>query len=287
VINFTGLFERALENARLDLATLRYSFRSGFPVKPAYLAQKYDRILRGKRSIPWMGHPFAYDNRLTPALLQSYLEEIEFLKQYIPFSEMNTVLDLGANVGQFSRTLLGFYPHLKIWSMEPNPEIWSVLKRNAETFPDWKVIPRGVSKENKTSAFYFVPEKSAQGSLYSENASAKLLKTDLKKIHIECIALDSDAQAQWGMPSFFDLIKVDVEGAEYEALEGLRDIRCRYLYMEVSDGRSGARNFSDFQRLLKNQWGRDFRVVAERRDSKNQSCYDLILEFLAPDVNRA
>jgi FkbM family methyltransferase len=226
------------DNLMLDAALLRT------PTLPpgqrvALAARKYAAIAADKRSIPYLGHQLHYDNRLTPALLPSYLQDAERLEGLIDFAQARTVLDIGANIGQFGATLAWRHPHLRIWSFEPNPEARELLERNVAQTPDWTVVPYGVGASDAEIDFFYVPGKSAQGSAVRDNATAGLLQTQARQVRVPVRRVDAAFIAELGLPEVVDLLKVDVEGAEEDVLRGLTDVRWKHMTLETSLEREG------------------------------------------------
>ena len=72
------------------------------PQKISYLARKYFTLATNNSKINFLGNSFAYDNRFTPVLLQGYPIEIEILDNAVDLNNIETVLDVGANIGFYS-----------------------------------------------------------------------------------------------------------------------------------------------------------------------------------------
>lgn len=239
------LLRKILLNAKLDFQWLARG-----PVSPAerlsYIAHKYAAIGANHSRIKFQGHDFHYDNRLTPALLPDYLFEIRDLESKIDFGQMRTVLDIGANVGQFAYVLKSRHPHLGIFSFEPNPEIFPLLEQNAAHFTNWTCFNFGLGEKNRSVPFYFVRGKSGQGSFYRENAVQGLLTAHIEQIEI---AVRSIGEIR-DLPPHFDFIKIDVEGAEIGVLESIAQLSWTYVYVELSANRGGKASTEDALRAL-------------------------------------
>jgi FkbM family methyltransferase len=229
---------KARQNAACDVAFLR-----GAPVphraRLRFVAAKYWAIVANARHVSYLGTRFDYDNRLTPALLELYPLDLKRLGALVDLRSARTVLDLGANVGQFAATALALFPGLQVWSLEPNPVSFRLLERNAARNPDWTALPIGVADTDQRRRLWSVPGKSAQASVHRENALHGLLTGEPEATEVDLRRLTPALCAEHGMPATFDLVKIDVEGYEREALSGLRDVLWRWLVVETTTDRAG------------------------------------------------
>lgn len=215
-----------------------------------YTARKYRAILRKKDHVNFYGSNFFYDNNLTPALLPHYHFELAHLGELVDFKNVKSVLDIGANIGQFAYVLKKIHPHISVYSFEPNPQIFKILEKNSQSFDGWRCFPFGISEKESSVPFYFVNGKSAQGSIYAENAVEGLLSNQVQKIDVSLKPLRASDLQSLQIPTKIDLIKVDVEGAEFDVLKSLGEIDWRYLYIELSASRKGSGSVSDALALL-------------------------------------
>ena len=124
-----------------------------------------------------------------------------------------TVLDVGANVGYF--TLIAARQAGRggrIYAFEPGPDNVAVLARNIKInkFQNVTVVPKAVSDRAGT-ANLVLGEDSDQHSLFGPPMVASS-----GTVAVECVALDDFLQ---DAP---DVIKLDVEGNELFALNGMR-----------------------------------------------------------------
>ena len=243
----------------------------------AYLPRKYAAIAGGARKITWLGRPFRYDNRLMPALLQGYPREIAALDRHVHFASAARVMDVGANVGQFAFTLKTFFPHLTVVSFEPNPDAFALLQENTAQHSSWRALPFGLARAAQSSDFYVVEGKSAQGSLYAENATLNLIGGASKKIQVRLEQLTEATLAAHDLPSEYDFVKIDVEGFELDVLASLDRVRWRYLYLELSLQRTGGSSLEEVTRLIERITGRPPRVVYEEPVAPGASHMDVIL----------
>lgn len=222
--------------------------------KIRYIFSKYINLFFNRKSINYLGEKFSYDNRATPATLQSYPYEIKFLDEFMNLNSARNILDIGANIGQFSRTISTLFPHLKVFSFEPNPVIFETLQNNVRHLPV-QCINCGVSPKS-SSTLFFVPGYSGKGSFISENAVINLGDMDSEEVKVQSILLDESAVERFDLPPVFDLVKIDVEGFEYEVLESLPALTCRFLYVEISLARSHGYDFPELLSRIQSKFGK-------------------------------
>ena len=121
--------------------------------------------------------------------------------------------DIGANVGYFSllaAKLVG--PEGRVYAFEPLPRNIEFLRKHIKInkFENIEVVDAAVS-EHSGEAHFDLGASSAMGHL-----------ADSGGIQVRMVALDEMLEAGELRPP--DYMKVDVEGAEYEALKGARKV---------------------------------------------------------------
>lgn len=121
----------------------------------------------------------------------------------------NVFVDVGANYGYYSMLLRGNFE--KIYAFEPIPSIFKELERNLEKFDDAECIRKAVSN---------VDGQSVKLSYHGSQGFA------------ETVTL-----ASFFLGMKIDLVKVDVEGGEWEVLEGAESIldRIKSWVVELHD----------------------------------------------------
>jgi FkbM family methyltransferase len=136
-----------------------------------------------------------------------------------------TVVDAGAHIGYFSLLAARHVrPGGKVYSFEPHPLVFALLKRNlvANHCEDIvQPINKAVWNTVGSATFYLDNTHSAASSLYPRpDADAPKVTID-----IETISLDEFFRRR-AWPAV-DLVKLDVEGAERVALDGMREVASR------------------------------------------------------------
>jgi len=157
--------------------------------------------------------------------------------------DIATIFDVGANIGDWSADCEGLFGKARIHSFEPVPDTFQVLAASAAGKPRIIPHPFGLSSADGEAEFtYYGPENSflstmvaaVHDHLQSSRISIRLRKGD-------------DVMMELGVTRI-DLLKIDVEGMEYEVLEGFASA--------LSQGRIGLIQFEKQpgRRLLKDYY---------------------------------
>ena len=120
-------------------------------------------------------------------------------------------VDAGANVGYMSAIMAGrVAPNGRIVCFEPNPLVGELLRENSR---QWRVSvdvqPRALSARNGSATLY-VPDK-----FDTNQGIASLEARAGKTVEVETVSLDEYLDG-----TVVGLLKIDIEGHEYEALSG-------------------------------------------------------------------
>jgi FkbM family methyltransferase len=126
------------------------------------------------------------------------------------------ILDLGANIGYFT-TLMASRTNGCIFSFEANPTTFKYLERNVQISGNLfkiKLYNKAVYNSNSQITFYAV--KNNQGcSSVVYNDVLEYFHDIQNEIVVDCIKIDDLDINNIGF------IKMDIEGAEYKALQGM------------------------------------------------------------------
>ena len=136
------------------------------------------------------------------------------------------VLDVGANVGEFSLALSrhGAVVH----AFEPDPVEFKALERNCRGST---VHPHNIALwDNEESRYFYLSNATGDSSLFSEGGA-----TD-EKIKIQARTLDSWARENLAPDCPVSVLKVEAEGAEPEVLLGGVETLKRVHFVTVDVG---------------------------------------------------
>lgn len=145
-----------------------------------------------------------------------------FIKQLVPRYLENdepTILDVGANVGNYTHLVREALPNAKVVAFEPNPNNFKKLKKrfqghNVDTEMTGLGASEGVLK------FYDRKDRdgaSSHGSLYRDVIEV-LHHVDSVEMEVNIDTLD--AYAERASIDRINLLKIDTEGHELEVLKG-------------------------------------------------------------------
>jgi len=141
-----------------------------------------------------------------------------------------TLVDLGAHLGYFSliaATCVG--PSGRVYAFEPQPEIYDLLVTNIEVNDLQSIIRparKAVSNTAGTLPLFLGTRDSGEASFYHTPGGSSS-----ESVVVEVTTLDAFC-AQQGWPPVH-VIKMDIEGAEMMALEGLRELASRSLDLRL------------------------------------------------------
>jgi len=167
--------------------------------------------------------------------------------EYLPEFELNRfegkmIVDAGAHVGLFSLIASTFAK--EVISIEPHPLNFKLLQLNLEINNAENVIPINKALWSKTETMTLYEGKHT-------GAHTILKKCDSKKFNVSSITL-KDLINEFGE---IDLLKVDIEGAEFEVFNGLNGQDSENIKNIVAECHLEAGDISQLEKSLKeNGW---------------------------------
>ena len=177
----------------------KYPFIKIFPARGYWVAQyKRERLYVPSPRTAILGH-----------FLKSYERVYE---RYFRVKKDEIVLDIGAYIGSFTMTVAKRAK--KVLAIEPDPKNYACLKANVSRFANVRTIRKGVWNSKKKLKLYL-------DSRYPV-AHSVVIQPGNKSVDIEVDALDNIV-SELGFNKV-DFIKMNIEGAEIEALEGAKQV---------------------------------------------------------------
>lgn len=129
------------------------------------------------------------------------------------------VIDVGAHVGYYAllaARLVG--QEGRVYAFEADPANYRLLSQNIKlnSYSNLHAFPQAVADHSGLLSFFLSPLGSDRNSLYMENTGGPAREVQVNATTLdEFIASAGEAQ--------IDLIKMDIEGAELAALEGMKE----------------------------------------------------------------
>jgi len=159
----------------------------------------------GDRVIEFLSFDTAESQDITKKVLTGEAYKI------IPFaSNVNTIVDIGANLGAASVYFSLFYPNAKIFSVEPQKGPFDMLAHNTKLNPNNKIFHMGLLDRNKEAPLYLS---------WADTSAASIGKSWLNTEHTQLIKLRDAAEwLQEENITQIDILKIDTEGCEVPIL---------------------------------------------------------------------
>lgn len=149
---------------------------------------------------------------------------------------IDTIIDVGSNIGQFMVTINNVFPQASYYCFEPDIESFSVLSEKVSSMSNVKAFNWAVSDKVGRIPF-FKHEYSLINSaldVSSGNEHPNYKDSDSQEISVTAVTLDSiSGELEIGSSA---LLKLDVQGLELKALEGATKMleKVKYVLLEVA-----------------------------------------------------
>jgi len=149
---------------------------------------------------------------------------------------INTVVDVGANLGQFAQKIIKILPHSKVLSFEPLPKEFGKLKKKFGSNPNISVFNYALGN-NVGKTYFHKSEFSPSSSVLDMSAIHKAnfpFTSSSTKIEVVIERLDNFLLKI--NPDEKTLIKLDVQGYESEVISGGEKVisKSKVLIIEIS-----------------------------------------------------
>jgi len=184
---------------------------------------------------------------------------LKFLKEE---NEISTVVDVGANIGDYSAHARLFIPQAKIYALEPHPQTFKKLQLSA-TKNNFMAFNFGLDVKKGIKSLWDYSTTSQKKSLQPDSALSSIYKDVVEGLHeqkaqaFKCKFTTLDEFCMKEKIQSIDLLKIDTEGNEYQVLLGAKKtlaankIRC--VQFEFNEMNVFSRTFfRDFMMLLPN-----------------------------------
>jgi FkbM family methyltransferase len=140
--------------------------------------------------------------------------------------QVNLVFDVGANTGQFGRSLRDLGYRGRIVSFEPQSGAWNSLRDSIETDPLWEIAPRGaIGAEDGEIEFHIAGNSVSSSALKMLDSHLKIAPESayVRSERVPLRRLDTIG-ASYIRPDSILFIKIDTQGFEHMVLEGAKGL---------------------------------------------------------------
>jgi FkbM family methyltransferase len=182
--------------------------------------------------------------------VEIFWDEIYHFK---PRRDRPMILDCGSNVGLSVIYFKLAYPASRVTAFEPDPRIFGIMKRNIQRFALNDVMAINKAVWIDESSMTFLPDGGVAGRLVSDSAAGET-------VPVETVRLADYLQQP------VDLLKLDIEGAEYDVLRDCRGYlkNVDHLFVEFHGDPHQKQNLQDVLSLLTDSGFRYYLLEARR-----------------------
>jgi FkbM family methyltransferase len=174
-------------------------------------AQIHNKIVLNLIKVLQQSIGFGYDSGIEN-------ETRQFSKEIAKFNiKIPVILDVGANIGQWSLLINSNIAECEIYAFEPAKETFQILKEKTEGFSNIHALNYGCGEANGSNYLFYDEVKSGMASLSKRNLEHLNLNFEEFEI-VEIMRLDEIIKGLSIKPNF---LKIDVEGHELAVLKGL------------------------------------------------------------------
>mmetsp|Transcript_23828 Transcript_23828/g.34944 ORF Transcript_23828/g.34944 Transcript_23828/m.34944 type:complete len:284 (-) Transcript_23828:181-1032(-) len=176
---------------------------------------------------------------------------------------ITTIVDVGANRGDWTKLMKDIFPHAQYFMIEANPKLEPYLKAVGSPYEI-----HIVGDETKLITFHVHKHYDTGGSVFREKSYDNMASRSITSIQREMDTIDNILERR-GVRNV-DMLKMDIQGAEFIALRGaektLRGVKLVCLEASIHQYNPGAATFTDINLLLESQGFRLYDIIDLRYD---------------------
>lgn len=166
----------------------------------------------------------------------SYNEFISWICS-LRLTSVRWVVDVGANHGDFAEAAAACFPKTNVLLVEPLEYLHRELERRcARHNGKWLLEKSALGPEDAVLPLYVAPGQDAIGSLIGFSSEYQTVNPQSRIDEVPCKVRPLDGVSAGHKISRIDLLKIDVEGFEFEVLKGATGVlaNARAIIVEVS-----------------------------------------------------
>lgn len=203
-----------------------------------------------------------------------HTSEDVLLKTILGNFNIATILDVGANEGQYASGVINLGYSGAIYSFEPISSVYQKLQKKSSTNPRWSAFQIGIgSSEDKVSIH--VSENLVSSSILRLNEDAIRIQPRQRASRSEEINITTIDSFISRLPLIHKeiLLKLDIQGYELEALKGAKNTLAatRLVQVELNFAQvyDGAPSYKDVWGFLEGLGFEIFTIIPGFRDPVN------------------
>ncbi len=175
------------------------------------------------------------------------------------------IIDIGAHKGETILEMKKIFPSSQIHSFEPDPQTFSLLKKNTKKIKNIFLNNSAISNKNSNKLKFYRHEFSKLNSFKKINIKGDVIKQYLsfhknknknkiynKPIYVKSLKLDSYCKKS--DIKKIDILKIDVQSSEKECLRGslkiLKNTNVIYTEINFHDMYETSYNFYDLESII-------------------------------------
>jgi len=171
------------------------------------------------------------------------------LSKILEPQKVNIIIDGGASIGETSQSFSKLFPNALVHAFEPFPAFLNALNKKADLNQNIKVHPLALGKNNCTTPFN-VNQSEGTNSLLKPNENATEIYGSLLKtksiIDVQVIKLDDWFKSSESQ--MIDILKLDLQGGELDALKGaknlfekglIKTVLCEFMFKKTYQDQAG------------------------------------------------
>jgi len=161
------------------------------------------------------------------------------IQKELSTTQSPVIFDVGANVGDISILYRNLFPEAKIYSFEPSPDSFSVLKEKVSEDNEIYVFPYAIAEDSGKSILHQNSQPSTNSLLPTHSDGVSywgdgLLETQ-NTVEVSTVSIDDFCKEN--SIDHIDILKLDIQGFEYPALLGARNMlqgkKISLIYSEI------------------------------------------------------
>jgi|GEM_PF-6252172 amino acid adenylation domain-containing protein/FkbH-like protein/FkbM family methyltransferase len=231
----------------------------------------------------------------TDTLYQEIFDDSEYIRNGIVINDSDVVFDVGANIGMFTLRVALSYNNVSIYSFEPIPPVYDVLKTNRDAYQldNVKIFNYGISNESKEDVFKYFPNvsvlssnhtelhnesnlmftylKNKHGDSYNDDTANKLIANQLNAVQYTCMLKRISTVITENNIKRIDLLKIDVEHSELSVLQSIDHEHWNLIKQIAVEVHNHDNRLNKIKDILIN---RDYSLnIVQHDDMKNTELY--------------